>query len=654
MVKLIDTRDFNHDRATEARLFELGRIAAQVGPYMPEGTGIKMSRVNAMTGMPTVIEFLGTQPGGTSYVARSLVMMETMIGLVSFAGEAPPRFSVDSRVQKTRGGMKAVHMQQEYRGVPVFGMFQVVRFGKDDAMRDAAGDVVGLPKDVDVDPKVDVLEAAAAAVRHLAQSDAEQPEQRKDQFGQPIPEVHIDPAAFQPTVISSFPLASRPFVLDKGLFADDIPAHLVLFYQGPRVRLGWKLVFTMPEHAGQYAIIVGADDDKLDILYCQEKSLSAGVRMRVFRWNPRDFTPVDLEVPLPEKAYPMHHLGLPSITSFPSPWVEGNSTVGNSTVVLSSERRPVLGRRTAEGLVFAPESPEGEEQWIVNAFYFCNYMHDFFYLLGFDEKAGNFQRKNEASVGLAGDPLVAQVHRGRLSGTAYIQPAIDGQSPQMHLGILPETGRHTALDADVVFHEYVHGVTNRLVGGERSELQLEQPQSRGMGEGWGDYFGLSIQNYSTGTERTTVGSWLVNNGRGIRQLPYDENFPDHFGKLGTGRYREEHNVGEIWCATLMQLNRAIVSVLGDKERGYALCWQIVYGGLPLTRGNPSFLDARDGILLELDALRSTVDSPDGAQFRALRKAVWATFARFGMGPNARSNGASLTGIRPDFSVPEEQ
>lgn len=222
----------------------------------------------------------------------------------------------------------------------------------------------------------------------------------------------------------------------------------------------------------------------------------------------------------------------------------------------------------------------------------------------------------------------------------------------MHLGGV-RTGRHTALDSDVVFHEFVHGVTNRLVGGERSQLQLEQPQSRGMGEGWGDYFAVSIQNYGLETERTTVGSWVVNNPRGIRGFPYDENFPHNFGNVGRDRYTEEHNIGEIWCATLMQLNRALVKVLGNKERGYALCWQIVYDGLPLTRGNPSFLDARDGILLALESLGATIDSRDGKQLRALRKAAWATFAQYGMGPNARSVGASLRGIRPDFSVPEE-
>ena len=35
---------------------------------------------------------------------------------------------------------------------------------------------------------------------------------------------------------------------------------------------------------------------------------------------------------------------------------------------------------------------------------------------------------------------------------------------------------------------------------------------------------------------TVVGNWLLNNTQGIRGFPYDANFPDDFGNIGTGRY----------------------------------------------------------------------------------------------------------------------
>ncbi len=96
--------------------------------------------------------------------------------------------------------------------------------------------------------------------------------------------------------------------------------------------------------------------------------------------------------------------------------------------------------------------------------------------------------------------------------------------------------------------------------------------------------------------------------------------------------------------------RTRVHEYGDKEKGHELGWQIVVDGLKLTRGNPSFLDGRDGILRAIEAMRDTL----GAQYRPIREVVWQTFARFGMGPEARSNGASLRGVKADFSVPAEE
>ena len=50
--------------------------------------------------------------------------------------------------------------------------------------------------------------------------------------------------------------------------------------------------------------------------------------------------------------------------------------------------------------------------------------------------------------------------------------------------------------------------------------------------------------------------------------------------MGTGRYTgEEHDLGEIWCATLMEMNRNIGKLLG---------LQLVVDGFKLTPANPSF------------------------------------------------------------------
>jgi extracellular elastinolytic metalloproteinase len=158
-----------------------------------------------------------------------------------------------------------------------------------------------------------------------------------------------------------------------------------------------------------------------------------------------------------------------------------------------------------------------------------------------------------------------------------------------------------------------------------------------MGEGWSDYIACTIN------DTIVVGDWVVNNPNGIRGFHYDSNYPDNFGDLGSGRYdgSAPHPIGEIWCATLLEMNRNIGSALGA---------QLVVDGLKLTRANPGFLDARDGILAALDALLNG-DRIAAADYNIALDGIWQAFAHFGMGPQARSNGPFLNGIVADFNPP---
>src|SRR3954451_24668189 len=162
-------------------------------------------------------------------------------------------------------------------------------------------------------------------------------------------------------------------------------------------------------------------------------------------------------------------------------------------------------------------------------------MHDFLYILGFDEAAGNFQDVNFTHTGGGGDPVSARAHSGPVNGTANMSTAADGLPPVMNMGLVTRIDRHTAFDADVVFHEYTHGLTNRLVGGTRQGHTLDAPQSRGLGEGWSDYFALTIQNFFRAQngqdERVITGNWVVDNPTGIRSNPYDDRYPFTYGNV---------------------------------------------------------------------------------------------------------------------------
>jgi extracellular elastinolytic metalloproteinase len=172
-----------------------------------------------------------------------------------------------------------------------------------------------------------------------------------------------------------------------------------------------------------------------------------------------------------------------------------------------------------------------------------------------------------------------------------------------------------------------------------------------MGEGWSDYFALTIQNRGKSVEKTVTGDWVSGRPVGIRSAPYDQNYPGKFGDLSTGIYTEVHNVGEIWCAALMQMNREVGTCLGDKDKGHELGWRLVVDGMKLSPSNPTFLDGRDAILRALQGLSDGGQLTDG-QYKGLRLGVWSAFARFGMGAKATCTDARFNGNTGDTSLPQ--
>jgi hypothetical protein len=60
---------------------------------------------------------------------------------------------------------------------------------------------------------------------------------------------------------------------------------------------------------------------------------------------------------------------------------------------------------------------------------------------------------------------------------------------QMYLFTGPNPDSDGDLDADVVIHELTHGTSNRLIGNSSG---LTNNMSRGMGEGWSDFYAHSV------------------------------------------------------------------------------------------------------------------------------------------------------------------
>jgi Zn-dependent metalloprotease len=251
---------------------------------------------------------------------------------------------------------------------------------------------------------------------------------------------------------------------------------------------------------------------------------------------------------------------------------------------------------------------------VTNLFYYNNIMHDFSYNLGFTEAARNFQVNNFGRGGTGNDSVRAEAQDGSGTNNANFATPPDGSRPRMQqfLFTAPTPDRDSSVDGDVVFHEYGHGISNRLIG--NGSTALSGTQSGAMGEGWSDYWATTINNDGA------VGEYVTNNPAGIRRAAYTvpaAAVHDSYADVGAGGF-EVHRDGEVWAATLWDLRTQLGATITDR---------IVLNGMKFTPTRPSFLNARDGI----------IQADQNLNGGANRCAIWAVFARHGMGVSAVGN-----------------
>ena len=216
-----------------------------------------------------------------------------------------------------------------------------------------------------------------------------------------------------------------------------------------------------------------------------------------------------------------------------------------------------------------------------------------------------------------------------------------------------------ANDAYIVYHEYTHGLSNRLVTDAAGQGALDGPQSGAMGEGWSDWYALDLL-VAEGRETDTAAPGELRTGQyensPVRTEPFD--CPAGGGGVpcpgtpgaGPGGYTygdfgkiqgapEVHDDGEIWVQTLWDLRRALVATHGSAVGAFR-ARALITDGMRLSPARPSFLDMRNAIL-QADVNRGLAE----------RDRIWAVFAARGMGVNASTTGDLDTSPVEDFTRP---
>ena len=287
---------------------------------------------------------------------------------------------------------------------------------------------------------------------------------------------------------------------------------------------------------------------------------------------------------------------------------------------------------------------------VTSLFYLCNWYHDQLYDLGFTESAGNFQKDNFGRGGNGNDAVLADAQDGGGTNNANFSTPPDG-SPgrmQMYLFSMTSPGRDGSVDAEVVFHEFTHGLSNRLVGGG---VGMSALQSWGMGEGWSDFYGLALLSEAADDPNGNYaeGGYLTGDYyKGIRNYPYTTDIIRNPLTLklidpSKGGSSAVHFMGQIWCVTLWEARANLIAKHGWAV-GNQLVLQLVTDGMKLSPVNPTFLQARDAIL-QADLVNNA-----GANLPEL----WRGFAKRGMGASAVVPASSTsTGVTEAFDMPDE-
>ncbi len=490
------------------------------------------------------------------------------------------------------------------------------------------------------------------------------------------------------TVLQQETKGEQKHRLGGNALTGDTTAELTwLSFGKDELRLCWNVVLKVRSRGEYYRVLVDANTGDVLLRRC----LTAYLTNSTFRVFTSDSpTPFSPGWPSPNTGQPgsadrsLISLAAINTNASPNSWIDAsvNETRGNNVDAhLDRDDNDLADLPRPQGsphhvfdfpLDFAQSPTLNGNASVVQLFYWCNFMHDKLYELGFTEAAGNFQANNFGRGGLGNDALQADAQDGGGFNNANMSTLSDGLAPRMQMYLFngPNPDRDGTFDSEIVLHEYTHGLSTRLVGGG---MGIFEAQTEGMGEGWSDFYALALlsepgdnidaPSAMAGYATYQFGGLSQNYYFGIRRYPYSTDltknpltFRDispaqaaaHAGVpispvFGGGAADEVHNMGEVWCVALWDMRANLIRKHGWTN-GNQLALQLVTDGMILSPANPNFLQGRDAIILA-DELNN-----GGAN----RVELWTAFAKRGMGASARSPDSSTTaGLQEGFDLPDD-
>ncbi|WP_344212256.1 M36 family metallopeptidase [Kribbella sancticallisti] len=284
-------------------------------------------------------------------------------------------------------------------------------------------------------------------------------------------------------------------------------------------------------------------------------------------------------------------------------------------------------------------------QDVTNGFYLASNFHDWLAKppISFTPAAGSFDAAG-------GDPVLLNALDGAATGAdggpdanhvnnANMSTPPDGIPPTMQMYLFGTAGDDTTVAtsssnaADILYHEYGHGLSNRLVVDATGNSTLNSIQAGAMGEAWSDFYALDyLVSHGLEKDTTAPGEILegkyVTGGGTIRTQAIDcrvrakaQNCVGIDGSQGGYTYGDfptiggapaVHASGEVWAQTLWDLRERF-------GRTYAV--SLITRAMELSTADPTMLDMRNAIV-QADLVAS------GGKNAGI---IWQVFANRGMG-----------------------
>jgi uncharacterized repeat protein (TIGR01451 family) len=586
-------------------------------------------------------------------------------GLFGFGPEILSTARVTEDAVTAHNGLRTVVWEQDLDGIPLFEALLISHTTKREELVNISSQFIPTPSqaaDTGTPNRTAILQSppiSAASALNAALID----------LGETV-----EPSSITPVEVQSSGAEQRRHFTAPPLNEQADVKLVWLPMNATSLRLCWDIVMTSRARSEMYRSLVDVQTGEVLIRHRLTEYFT-DVSYRVYTsdspspFSPGCPTPCSTQPPFTNRVL----VTLPALDTNASPagWIDdgGNETRGNNVDAhtdRNADNLPDLPRpqgspfRTFDfTLNLAQEPVNYTNAAVVELFYWNNWMHDKLYQLGFTEAARNFQSNNFGRGGLGNDAVQADAQDGSGVNNANFSTPSDGSPGRMQMYLFngPTPDRDGDLDHEVVLHEYTHGLSNRRVGGG---VGISALQPQGMGEGWSDWYSLSLLSepgddpnaaYAEGGYVTyQLSGMLTNYYFGIRRYPYctDMNknpltFKDidpnqastHPGvprsAIVGATANEVHNMGEVWCVTLWEARAKLIAKYGYFV-GNQLALQLVTDGMNLSPANPTYIQARDGILSA-----DTVDN-GGADLGEL----WTAFAKRGMGFGASAPASSTT------------